>query len=75
VLVRGRNTTISGATAPYLTATALPQVEVPSFPSQGSITTTAAAPLSTISPGDRAYQELHVAKNGKMTILGPSRSS
>ncbi len=73
VLVRGRNTTITGTTAPYLTATALPPIEVPSYPSQGSVVTTLFAPLATLAPGDRSYWELHVGRLGKMTILGPSR--
>jgi len=73
VLVRSARTTITGSTAPYLTSTALPAVEVPSYPSYGSVSTTPSVPLATITPGDRAYTELRVKKNGKMTIQGPAR--
>lgn len=73
VLVRGRSTTITGTTAPFLTATTLEPVEVPTYRDEGSIATSILKPLVTVPAGERAYGELHVGALSKIVVAGPAR--
>jgi len=73
VLVSGRNTTITGTTAPFLTTSALAPIVVPTYPDQGSITTTLLRPIATIAAGERSYGAVHVTALTKLVIKGPAR--
>ncbi len=73
VLVRGRNTTITGTTAPFLTATTLEPIEVPSYRNLGNITTSLLKPLVTVPAGEASYGELHVGALSKVVVTGPAR--
>jgi Tfp pilus assembly protein PilX len=73
VLVRGRNTTISGTTAPFLEPQDLPDVHVPSYPSSGTIATSLLQPLLGLMPGEYGFDALRVAAATKLKIVGPAR--
>lgn len=73
VVVRGRNTTISGTTAPFLTASTLAPIVVPTYPAQGSLATSLLKPLLSVPAGERAYDELRVSSATKMVVAGPAR--
>jgi len=73
VLVRGRNTTITGTTAPFLTSTTLEAIDVPTYRNQGSIATSLLKPLVTVPAGETAYDELHVGALSKIVVTGPAR--
>lgn len=73
VLVRGRKTTISGSTAPFLTANELEPIVVPTYPAQASITTSLLRPIATIPAGERSYPALRVTALTKLVITGPAR--
>lgn len=73
VLVRGRSTTISGSTAPFLTANALEAIDVPVCQPQGSITTSPSKPLVAIPSGERQFDSLKVTGATKLVITGPAK--
>ena len=73
VLVKGRNTTISGTTAPFLDPQNLPDVHVPSYPSGGTVATSLLQPLLGLTPGEYAFDALRVAAATKLTLVGPAR--
>jgi len=73
VLVRGRNTTISGSTAPFLTANMLEAIVVPTYRDQGSVTTSPLKPIVTVPAGERSFSTLHVTALTKLVITGPAR--
>lgn len=73
VLIRGRNTTITGTTAPFLTATELESIQVPTYANQGSVTTSLLKALVTVPAGERAYDKLQVGALSKIVITGPAR--
>jgi len=73
VLVRGKKTTISGSTAPFLTANVLDPIVVPTYPLQTSITTSLLRPIATIPAGERAFDTLRVTALTKLVITGPAR--
>lgn len=73
LLTKSRQATITGTTAPFLTAKELPAVEVPSLPLRSNVSTTLLSPAKTLPGGEGSYNELRVGALGKMTIHGPAK--
>lgn len=73
VLVQGNNTTISGSTAPFLTALALPSIMPPQYDNLGSLQTSLLRPLISVPAGERSYDILRATTLTKLVIKGPAR--
>jgi hypothetical protein len=62
---------VSGSTAPAQAPFHFPPIQVPNFPSLGSLTVLAAKP-KTIPPGDYDYTTLTINKGATLTVQGPA---
>lgn len=73
LLTKAKPATITGSTAPFLTAKEMPVVEVPSLPLRANVATSLLSLQKTLPGGEGSYRELRVGALGKMTINGPAK--